>query len=402
MTNYTVETYTNADVIQVNQDKLGAAGQRIAGGDLSSCRDGPKPCTNIWSKKLLSYDDSQAAAAMVFLNAGGTTVDVHCDQSCWARAGFNTDAFPIYVTDLWNKSHVQLLHTPHWTASSLPPHGGFQMLQVNQAPSFNQLPHLDIPHCSNGVAVAKNFKNDRSPPPSIPANQSTYVEICWNSEGLEFHTNATDVNIFNTAKKCNDPVFSDGDVLEVFVGPVEHPTDVPSWYLELDTASSGALWGMLAHNPLNVHQGINRGGSTENMDCKSVNPAHSCMFNATHKCDSSLALAACMFQCSGKAKFVHGMTAEVKVKEGQWWTNLLKVPWGMFPTKLSKNAADGAGWKHWRLNLYRYDYGSSAPDCSLKKPHTCAQEELSAWSSSGEANFHVPQWFGSASLLDKK
>jgi hypothetical protein len=90
------------------------------------------------------------------------------------------------------------------------------------------------------------------------------------------------------------------------------------------------------------------------------------------------------------------------------------VPWGLFPSALPKDGADGQGWRHWRLNLYRYDYGSSERGCDLGSPADdgqsyssrtarshCKQEELSAWSSSGEGNFHLPQWFGSATLLDE-
>ncbi len=222
------------------------------------------------------------------------------------------DSFPVYVTDVWNTSNVfevgvdltfrpdfsccgcfttlgqspfrvdnmavvgifvlraLQLKTPDWTAKSLPADGGFAMLQENQPPSQVNKPHLNIPHCNDGVALATNFKNDRTLPPSNPANQSTRVEVCWDSQGLRFHTNATDVNIFSTATKCNDPTFSDGDVLEVFVAPVEQLTDVPSWYLELDTGASGALWGMLAHNPLSRFHGLNRGGNVDNMGCEHV------------------------------------------------------------------------------------------------------------------------------------
>ena len=132
------------------------------------------------------------------------------------------------------------------------------------------------------------------------------------------------------------------------------------------------------------------------------------MFNASHKCDGDLALAACMFACKGQADFVHGLTADVTVDHASnWWSNVLKVPWAVFPSGLPKNAANGRGWRDWRLNLYRYDYGSSEPGCYLGAANDslgthCEQEELSAWSASGEANFHLPQWFGSATLLDAK
>ncbi len=277
------------------------------------------------------------------------------------------------------------------------------MVQVNSAPSSKQLPHLDIPHCTDGTAIATNFKNDRTLPPSQPANQSTRVEVCWDLQGLRFHTNATDVNIFSTATKCNDPTFSDGDVLEVFVGPVAHLTDAPSWYLELDTGASGALWGMLAHNPLSRFHGINRGGDVDNMGCEQLSPPSSCTMDASHGCSTDgPGLAACMFECTGKSDFVHGMSANVTVEPNQWYTNTLKVPWAIFPASLPENGPGGVGWKHWRLNLYRYDYGSSQPGCSLGEPHTCEKEELSAWSSSGEGDFHLPQWFGSGTLLGKK
>eukprot|EP01048_Picozoa_sp_COSAG05_P011223 COSAG05_NODE_1044_length_6057_cov_9.395267_2_plen_219_part_00 len=159
---------------------------------------------------------------------------------------------------------------------------------------------------------------------------------------------------------------------------------------------------------LRRYVGINRGGNASNMGCSHLRHPSDCIFNASHACDGDLALAACMFSCSGKADFVHGLSAAVTVdRAANWWSNTLKVPWAVFPSGLPKNAAGGRGWREWRLNLYRYDYGSSAPGCYLgavndslgTTPH-CEQEELSGWSASGEANFHTPQWFGSATLLD--
>eukprot|EP01048_Picozoa_sp_COSAG05_P011222 COSAG05_NODE_1044_length_6057_cov_9.395267_1_plen_279_part_00 len=274
--------------VSVDQDALGVPGQRILGTDLAGCGSGSHStpaalqgehgggsdgggsddddatmtsskakvpaCTNVWTKPLLGDGDPGSAASLVFLNAGETDgVDILCDAACWAAAGFPAAHFPLYVTDLWNTSTATLLQTPEWTARNLSANGGFQMLQANRPPAVERLPHLQIPHCVDGAAMAKDFKNDRSPPGPKQqlANQSTEVAVCWDAQGLIFHTNASDVNIFNTATGCNDPVFSTGDVLEVFIAPVDKLTDTPAWYLELDTASSGALWGMLGHNPLN-------------------------------------------------------------------------------------------------------------------------------------------------------
>lgn len=88
MSNYTLDTYSNDNVIKINQDPLGVAGERIVGADLSTCKGSTASCTNVWSKRLGFYPDSQPAAAMVFLNVGGSAADVHCDAACWAKAGF--------------------------------------------------------------------------------------------------------------------------------------------------------------------------------------------------------------------------------------------------------------------------------------------------------------------------
>eukprot|EP01043_Picozoa_sp_COSAG02_P044464 COSAG02_NODE_3975_length_5965_cov_5.092226_2_plen_122_part_00 len=88
MSNYTLETYSNENVIKVNQDALGVAGERIVGADLSQCIGRTASCTNVWSKPLGSYADGEPAAAMVFINVGGSVADVHCDTACWAKAGF--------------------------------------------------------------------------------------------------------------------------------------------------------------------------------------------------------------------------------------------------------------------------------------------------------------------------
>ena len=86
----------------------------------------------------------------------------------------------------------------------------------------------------------------------------------------------------------------------------------------------------------------------------------------------------------------------------------LKIPWAQFPSTIPRSSAPiskSAPWKLWRLNMYRYDYGSSPDGCELpvgKFGDSCSKEELSAWSSSGEGDFHMPQNFGSATLLDKQ
>ena len=85
--------------------------------------------------------------------------------------------------------------------------------------------------------------------PASLAQQQTAVRLCHFPNGLFVATNATDADIFSTAQRCNGPTFAMGDVLEVFVAAVPSPLDNPSWYLELDTGSTGVMWGALTYNP---------------------------------------------------------------------------------------------------------------------------------------------------------
>lgn len=62
-----------------------------------------------------------------------------------------------------------------------------------------------------------------------PPQQRTEVEVCYDEHGILVRTHAFDTDVFSNATKCNDPVFALGDVLEVFIGPVEDPTDDPDW-----------------------------------------------------------------------------------------------------------------------------------------------------------------------------
>jgi len=64
MSDFVLQTYSNPEVIAVNQDTLGKAGWRLAGGNLSSPED-PTSVTNVWGRPL-----SSGSWALVFLNAG--------------------------------------------------------------------------------------------------------------------------------------------------------------------------------------------------------------------------------------------------------------------------------------------------------------------------------------------
>ena len=100
-------------------------------------------------------------------------------------------------------------------------HDGHVRLQV--------VPCLRVPTCSTGEATISHFYNNTAPVGLLRPLQETEVSVCWDATGLKVRTRAWDTNIFSNATKCNDDVWALGDVLEVFLGPVEHPTDDPMW-----------------------------------------------------------------------------------------------------------------------------------------------------------------------------
>eukprot|EP00441_Pelagodinium_beii_P001617 CAMPEP_0197686414 /NCGR_PEP_ID=MMETSP1338-20131121/102464_1 /TAXON_ID=43686 ORGANISM="Pelagodinium beii, Strain RCC1491" /NCGR_SAMPLE_ID=MMETSP1338 /ASSEMBLY_ACC=CAM_ASM_000754 /LENGTH=99 /DNA_ID=CAMNT_0043268349 /DNA_START=96 /DNA_END=392 /DNA_ORIENTATION=- len=92
MTQETLETYSNTEVIAVSQDSLGKQGTRLVGGALSG-KDGT---TNVWSRTL-----ADGSHAMVFLNVGALAANVTCGPSCFGAIAL--DAKRLSVRDVWAK-----------------------------------------------------------------------------------------------------------------------------------------------------------------------------------------------------------------------------------------------------------------------------------------------------------
>jgi len=111
-----LETYSNKEVIDVNQDRAGRQGFRIAGGNL---RQGGT--FNVWAKKL--NDNSWAVA---FLNNADNAADVSCNADCFSKMDLKaTDT--LKVRDLWK--HMDAGTTMgSYTAKNLPAKGGYAVL----------------------------------------------------------------------------------------------------------------------------------------------------------------------------------------------------------------------------------------------------------------------------------
>ena len=116
-----IETYSNADVIAVNQDSLAKQGIRITGGQQSS--------SYVWSKPLANGD-----IAVAFGNIGSKIQDVVCDKDCWFSAWFFSIS-PLgsqhsCAKDLWTGVKVSV-GVNGFTAQNLPAEGGITFLRVS-------------------------------------------------------------------------------------------------------------------------------------------------------------------------------------------------------------------------------------------------------------------------------
>jgi alpha-galactosidase len=101
---YALETYSNSEVIAVNQDMVvHGAGARIAGGDLSfPCTpSAADTCSNVWGRVL-----ADKSLAIVLVNNANGTATVTCDTACF-KALADASSVPISTgpfkaTDLWS------------------------------------------------------------------------------------------------------------------------------------------------------------------------------------------------------------------------------------------------------------------------------------------------------------
>lgn len=121
MTAETLTTYSNKEVIAVNQDVAGHQGWRIQGGALADGSAG-----NIWAKPL-----SDGSFALVFLNVGMEELKLTCDEDCFASLGFNPSEL-LTLRDLWAHAPLADVRPKDHLMAQLPPAGGHFMVLVKK------------------------------------------------------------------------------------------------------------------------------------------------------------------------------------------------------------------------------------------------------------------------------
>jgi len=110
-----LQTYSNAEVIAVNQDSDGKQGVRLAGNNLQGSGSSTY---NVWGKKL--HDGS---AALLFLNNAGQAADVTCDANCFTTLGFKSSD-NLQVRDLWSHTNMGVVPASGYTAKNVGANGG--------------------------------------------------------------------------------------------------------------------------------------------------------------------------------------------------------------------------------------------------------------------------------------
>jgi len=126
MTPFALETYTNAEVIAVDQDKLCRQGVRLVGENLSIRSTDPQHATNVWGRQL--FDGSWA---LVFINVAPVPMNVTCDRSCFQRMGFPAEA-TLQVRDLWLHQELGQTKASLYTVKAVPEEGGSMMLKFSR------------------------------------------------------------------------------------------------------------------------------------------------------------------------------------------------------------------------------------------------------------------------------
>jgi len=89
---YDLDTYTNAEVISVSQDRLARQGRRVANeSDRAS-----KTSSSVWAREL-----ADGKVAMVFVNNYDCAKTIVCHRSCWDQLPFKTGT-QLDVRDVWS------------------------------------------------------------------------------------------------------------------------------------------------------------------------------------------------------------------------------------------------------------------------------------------------------------
>ena len=215
------------------------------------------------------------------------------------------------------------------------------------------IPTMTVPKCPQSSGLEPYWVSTAEG--HVKPKQETRVWVCYDEGGWWINESAEDKRIFSPYETCNSNVWEKSDVMETFIAPVNSESDVPSLYYELDVSPTGAAFGTVFSDSL---------GNTT--------------YCPLATCDSG------DLPCSGKSTFPSGWNSSIKITT-TGWINTVFIPWSMFADKYRPH--NGAPWKLWKANFYRYDYPEIPKD-------NFTNFELSGWSPTHTPSFHTPSQFG--------
>eukprot|EP01102_Stenamoeba_stenopodia_P008347 TRINITY_DN2398_c0_g3_i1.p1 TRINITY_DN2398_c0_g3~~TRINITY_DN2398_c0_g3_i1.p1 ORF type:complete len:429 (+),score=94.89 TRINITY_DN2398_c0_g3_i1:40-1287(+) len=124
---FDLQTFSNSEVIAVDQDPAGVQGIRINGSTLNNGAS----TTNIWGKPLSA---GVGGWAVVFLNNDDSVLDLTCDLGCFRVMGFDAGQ-TLYVRDLWaHTNNGTVLTDDGFTAMNIPAQGGSFTVRFSTQP----------------------------------------------------------------------------------------------------------------------------------------------------------------------------------------------------------------------------------------------------------------------------
>eukprot|EP01052_Picozoa_sp_SAG31_P025710 SAG31_NODE_2272_length_6038_cov_37.265196_4_plen_154_part_00 len=147
---YALETYSNVEVLAINQDPVlpGAAppgsgykvGKRLVGGDLAlPCNGASANCSNVWGRPL----SDGKSYVLAFVNNMASEDNVRCCGDCFSNLFYGaTPAASYTVRDLWAHADVGHLsrdamttdtNAPSCYNATVPPNGGSRIFKLTPA-----------------------------------------------------------------------------------------------------------------------------------------------------------------------------------------------------------------------------------------------------------------------------
>jgi len=181
-----------------------------------------------------------------------------------------------------------------------------------------------------------------------PHSRPTEVRMLWDDENLYVLFVAADPDVWSSLTERDDPLW-DEEVVEIFFDPVGEALD----YAEIEVNSLNTIVDLLVTRT----------------------PRRKSFFEWSPRLETAVQV---------------GGTINDPDDTDQYWSMEIAMPWEALKTDISDVVGDRSlpprDGEQWRFNFYRYE--------RIREGGVETEIEYSAWSPTGEINFHMPERFG--------